>query len=72
MDLNDYYPEDRDTFKRYTPRKNAYTETNSVNGNPKKLQEKSKPDDGMVELEGGFTMYPSEVLEFSEGADSWV
>jgi len=26
----------------------------------------------MIELEGGFTMYPAEVLEFSDGTDSWV
>ena len=57
---------------RYTMKKNSFTETNSINGNPKKLEEKSKPDDGLIELEGGFTMYPSEILDFSGGADSFL
>ena len=65
MDPKTKNTEDPENLKRNT-------ETNSVNGNPKKLEKKSKPDDGMVELEGGFTMYPSEILDFSAGSDSYV
>lgn len=72
MGTAENYPEDREDFKRYTMKKNSFTETNSINGNPKKLEEKSKPDDGLIELEGGFTMYPSEILDFSGGADSFL
>jgi len=61
-------PDGVDKSKKYGQKKN--TEKISKNGNPKELKEKSKPDDGMVELEGGFTMYPSEILDFSEGSDS--
>jgi hypothetical protein len=51
-------------------KQNTSTEKISKNGNPKNLHPKSKPDDGMVELEGGFVMYPAEILDFSEGTDS--
>ncbi|MGI5985696.1 MAG: hypothetical protein GXY01_08455 [Clostridiales bacterium] len=61
-----------EAFKKFRAKKRTLTETRTVNNNPKKLEEKSKPDDGMIELEGGFTMYPAEVLEFSDGTDSWV
>jgi len=57
------------SYKR-AQKKNTSTETISKNGNPKNLHEKTKPDDGLVELEGGFTMYPAEILNFSEGSDS--
>lgn len=65
MDPKKRNAEDPENLKRNT-------ETKSANGNPKKLEKKSKPDDGMVELEGGFTMYPSEILDFSAGSDSYV
>lgn len=68
MKVSGHLPIDVDDPKKYSPKKN--TETRTKNGNPKQLHEKSKPDDGMVELEGGFTMYPSEILDFSEGSDS--
>lgn len=59
-----------DSEKKEINRKNVSTEKISKNGNPKNLHVKSKPDDGMVELEGGFLMYPAEILDFSEGTDS--
>jgi len=59
-----------DNSRKHVRKKNASTETISKNGNPKNLHEKTKPDDGIVELEGGFTMYPAEILDFSEGSDS--
>lgn len=60
------------TSGKYAPKERILTEKITKNNNPKKLSEKSKPDDGMIELEGGFTMYPSEIFDFSEGTDSWV
>ena len=59
-----------DNSEKRAQKKNTSTETISKNGNPKNLHEKTKPDDGLVELEGGFTMYPAEILDFSEGSDS--
>jgi len=42
-----------EAFKKFRAKKRTLTETRTVNNNPKKLEEKSKPDDGMIELEGG-------------------
>lgn len=67
MAVNKALPDNSD---KRAQKKNTSTETISKNGNPKNLHEKTKPDDGLVELEAGFTMYPSEILDFSEGSDS--
>lgn len=40
--------------------------------NPEMLEDRAKPEDAFVELEGGFTMYPSEILDFSDGTDNPV
>jgi len=70
MAVNKALPDNSVNSGKHALKKNTSTETISKNGNPKNLHEKTKPDDGLVELESGFTMYPSEILDFSEGSDS--
>jgi len=36
------------------------------------LHDRAKPEADFVELEGGFTMYPSEIQGFSSGDDSTI
>ncbi len=40
--------------------------------NSKKLEASAKPEDGIVELEGGFMLTTSEILDFAEGTDSLI
>ncbi len=70
MAIKDALTDDSGNIGKQINKKNSSTETISKNGNPKNLHPKTKPDDGMVELEGGFVMYPAEILDFSEGSDS--
>jgi len=70
MAIKDVRPEEPAGSEKQIKKRNSSTEKISKNGNPKNLHQKSKPDDGLVELEGGFVMYPAEILDFSEGTDS--
>ena len=70
MAIKDALPDEPEGFEKQIKKRNSSTEKISKNGNPKNLHQKSKPDDGLVELEGGFVMYPAEILDFSEGTDS--
>ncbi len=56
--------------KRYAPKKLSISETNIKPMGPEMFVDRAKPEADFVELEGGFTMYPSEIQEFSDGADS--
>ena len=66
MAIKDVLPEEPAGSEKQIKKRNSSTEKISKNGNPKNLHQKSKPDDGLVELEGGFVMYPAEILDFSE------
>jgi hypothetical protein len=39
---------------------------------PKEPGGEAKPEDGVVEMEGGFMLTTSEILDFAEGTDSLV
>ncbi len=56
--------------RRYIPKKRSISETNSKRMSEEELLRSAEPDRGFIELEGGFTMYPSEVLGFSDGQDN--
>lgn len=62
-------PDNPGPNRRYTPKK-SISETNIKRPHPEMLEDRAKPEADFVELEGGFTMYPSEILEFSDGTDN--
>ncbi len=57
---------------KYTPKKLSISETNLRPISFEMLRDRAKPEADFVELEGGFTMYPSEIQEFSNGDDSTI
>lgn len=65
-------PEHSGPNRRYVPKKRAISETNSDRMSEEKLLRSDEPEREFIELEGGFTMYPSEVLGFSDGSDNPV
>jgi len=65
-------PEGSGPGKRYTPKKRSISETNVERMSEDELLHGAEPERDFVELEGGFTMYPSEILEFSDGTDNPV
>ena len=70
MDINGNIPQNPGTNKKYVPKKLSISETNIKPMSPEMLVDRAKPESDFVELEGGFTMYPSEIQEFSGGTDS--
>ena len=70
MDIRGNLPDNPGTNKKYVPKKRSISETNIKRPPPEMLQDRVKPEADFVELEGGFTMYPSEIQEFSSGTDS--
>lgn len=69
MEKRGNLPDSPGINKRYIPKK-SISETNVKRPPPEMLQDRAKPEADFVELEGGFTMYPSEIQEFSSGNDS--
>ncbi len=65
-------PEGSGPNRRYTQRKRSISETNVKRMGEEELLHGAEPESDFVELEGGFTMYPSEILEFSDGTDNPV
>jgi len=57
---------------KYPPKKLSISETNVRPMSFEMLKDRAKPEADFVELEGGFTMYPSEIQEFSSGDDSTI
>ena len=51
-------------------KKRPISETNLRRASPDMLEDRADLDADFIELEGGFTMYRSEVLGFSDGSDS--
>ena len=72
MEHRGYIPESAGPNRRYTQKRRAISETNSERMSEERLLRGSEPESGFIELEGGFTMYPSEVLGFSDGSDNPV
>lgn len=70
MDIKGNIPQNPGTHKRYVPKKLSISETNIKPMGPEMFVDRAKPEADFVELEGGFTMYPSEIQEFSGGTDS--
>lgn len=70
MEIRGNLPDNPGINKRYVPKKHSISETNIKRPPPEMLQNRAKPEADFVELEGGFTMYPSEIQEFSGGTDS--
>lgn len=56
--------------RRYVPKKRSISETNIKKMSPDMLRDRAELESEFVELEGGFTMYPSEILGFSDGSDN--
>ncbi|NCB73629.1 MAG: hypothetical protein EOM51_02660 [Clostridia bacterium] len=54
------------------PKRLSISETNLKPISFEMLRDRAKPEADFVELEGGFTMYPSEIQEFSNGDDSTI
>ena len=70
MEVRGNLPDNPGSNRRYTPKKQSISETNIKRPHPEMLENRAKPEADFVELEGGFTMYPSEILEFSDGTDN--
>ena len=70
MEVRGNVPDSPGPNRRYTPKKQSISETNIKRPSPELLENRAKPEADFVELEGGFTMYPSEILEFSDGTDN--
>ena len=70
MDIKGNIPNNPGINKIYVPKKLSISETNIKPMSPEMLVDRAKPESDFVELEGGFTMYPSEIQEFSGGTDS--
>ncbi len=70
MERRGNLPDNPGINRRYIPKKQSISETNIKRPSPEMLQDRVKPEADFVELEGGFTMYPSEIQEFSSGNDS--
>jgi len=70
MEVRGNLPDRPGPNRRYTPKKQSISETNIKPPPPELLENRAKPEADFVELEGGFTMYPSEILEFSDGTDN--
>ncbi len=69
MKIRGNIPDNHGPYSRL-PKKHSISETNLRPMSPDMLMDRADPDAEFVELEGGFTMYPSEVLGFSDGSDS--
>ncbi|MEA4896304.1 MAG: hypothetical protein VB064_13750 [Oscillospiraceae bacterium] len=65
-------PEGSGPNRRYTQKKRFISETNARHMSAEELLSSAEPERDFVELEGGFTMYPSEILGFSDGNDNPV
>lgn len=72
MEHSGTIPEGSGPNRRYTQKKRSISETNSKRMSADELLHSAEPESDFVELEGGFTMYPSEILEFSDGTDNPV
>jgi len=70
MDIKGNLPGNPGIRKKYVPKKLSISETNIKPMSAEMLVDRAKPEADFVELEGGFTMYPSEIQEFSDGTDS--
>ena len=70
MEIRGNLPVNPGINKRYVPKNHSISETNIKRPPPEMLQDRANPEADFVELEGGFTMYPSEIQEFSSGDDS--
>ena len=70
MEIRGNLPDNPGINKRYIPKNRSISETNSKRPSPETLQDRANPESDFVELEGGFTMYPSEIQDFSSGNDS--
>ncbi|MBP8639342.1 MAG: hypothetical protein KBI01_00360 [Oscillospiraceae bacterium] len=70
MEIRGNLPENPGINKRYVQKKRSISETNTKRPSLDALQDRAKPEVDFVELEGGFTMYPSEIQDFSSGNDS--
>jgi|GEM_PF-1877142 len=70
MEIRGNLPDNPGINKRYVPKKHSISDTNIKRPPPEMLQDRAKPEADFVELEGGFTMYHSEIQEFSGGTDS--
>lgn len=57
---------------KFLPQRHSISETNLRPVSFEMLKDRAKPEADFVELEGGFTMYPSEIQDFSNGDDSTI
>jgi hypothetical protein len=69
MKIRGSIPDSHGPYSRL-PKKRPISETNLRRMSTDMLMDRADPDADFIELEGGFTMYPSEVLGFSDGSDS--
>lgn len=72
MKVKGNLPDNHGPYNRLIPQKKPISETNIKKESPEMLEDRAKPDSEFVELEGGFTMYPAEILNFSDGSDNPV
>jgi len=70
MDIRGNLPQNPGIHKRYVTKKLSISETNIKPMSSEMLADRANLESDFVELEGGFTMYPSEIQDFSIGTDS--
>jgi len=70
MKVKGNLPDNHGPYNRFLPQKRPISDTNIKKANPEMLEDRANPDSEFVELEGGFTMYPAEILNFSDGSDN--
>lgn len=62
----------KENVKRYTPKKRSPLPFAGGDASaPSRMTDNPEPSDGIAEPDGGVTMTTSEILDFSEGTDSY-